>query len=136
MSKYPPLPIMQCDTNCGACCGVVPCTEGEYTAVAAYAQERGIEPLRQGMTCPWYQGGSCAVHPVRPAVCRLFGHTEDMECPRGYNVNLPGPLLRRWAGRVAGASRYLHEIFPGWSLEGLSNALRTRGILSGKRPSN
>ena len=132
MSKYPPLPVMQCDTNCGACCGVVPCTEGEYTAVAEYAASHGLEPVRQGMTCPWYQGGSCAVHEVRPAICRLFGHVEDMECPRGYNNNIPGPLRRKWDSRTKNSERFLHEIFPGWTIDGLGNALKKRSFLAGR----
>lgn len=89
------LPKMRCDDNCGECCSVVACSKPEYDRVIEYARANGIEPLKQGVSCPWYQGGQCAVHPARPAVCRLYGHTESMECPRGYNVNIPLTVERR-----------------------------------------
>lgn len=46
--------------------------------------------LRNGdpLTCGFYQKGRCAVYPVRPFLCRLFGHVESLVCIRGYNRNL------------------------------------------------
>lgn len=108
--KYPQLPVMQCDAGCGECCGVVPCTQGEFEAVSNYAAANGIEPVRQGVTCPWYQQGVCKVHEVRPSLCRLFGHVPEMECSRGYNVNIQGTLLRKWKEKMIRSSRLLHEV--------------------------
>lgn len=125
MAKYPPLPVMQCDPNCGECCGVVPCTQGEFVAVEAYAMENGLTPVAQGLTCPWYQNGGCAVHPVRPAVCRLFGHVPQLECPRGYNVNVGGTLKRKWDEKVQGATKFLHQALDGWSVEELPINLKS-----------
>lgn len=45
--KYPVLPVMQCDPNCGECCGPATCTEGEFQAVANFAAERGLTPIKQ-----------------------------------------------------------------------------------------
>ena len=43
------------------------------------------------MTCRYYQKGKCAIYPVRPFLCRLFGHVPTMICARGYNRNIsPG----------------------------------------------
>lgn len=58
--------------------------------MVTYARERGIRPIDQGLTCPWFQGGRCAVHPVRPMLCRLFGHVPQpqMQCSRGHNRNV------------------------------------------------
>ncbi len=117
MPKYLTLPAMQCDTNCGLCCGVVACTQGEYEAVQNYASEHGLSPVAQGLTCPWYQSGQCAVHDARPAVCRLFGHTERLECPKGYNVNVSGVLLRKYNERIKAATRVLHEAISGWTID-------------------
>lgn len=121
MPKYLALPVMRCDTNCGLCCGVVACTQGEYDAVDAYALQHGLSPITQGLTCPWYQAGQCAVHEVRPAVCRLFGHTERLECPKGYNVNVGGVLLRKYNARIKSATRVLHEAIAGWSVDSLKH---------------
>lgn len=106
------LPIMQCDPGCGECCGPALCTEQEYQQVVGYARNRGIEPLRQGMTCPFYQGGTCSVYEARPFVCRLFGHSEKLTCCRGYNVNIPArreQQLRRDYEKRGPTTRFLHE---------------------------
>lgn len=29
------------------------------------------------------------MYPVRPFMCRLFGHSPAMVCDRGHNVNIP-----------------------------------------------
>lgn len=104
------LPTMQCDDGCGACCGPVPVTEAEYERVGRYAKEHGIEPLHDtGLTCPWYQGGRCAVHPARPLACRVFGHTPRLQCCRGYNTDVPDRKIRRAVQRNGVPTRLLHE---------------------------
>lgn len=109
------LPPMRCDAGCGECCGVAPCSTSEYDRVATYAKLHGITPQRQGSTCPYYIDGTCSVYDARPAVCRLFGHVEDLECPRGYNVNVTnaGVLKRVRAILLDGGgileNRTLHE---------------------------
>lgn len=128
MPKYPSLPVMQCDSNCGDCCGPVSATEGEFATIEQYASEHGLTPARQGLTCPWYQRGECAVHEVRPALCRLFGHTPKMACPRGYNVNISGTLLRKWNTKVSGGARLLHEAIEGWTFEDLKTADRRSAL--------
>lgn len=89
------LPSMRCDDGCGECCGPVVCSQPEYDAVLAYAAEHGVEPVDQGVTCPWFQGGRCAVHEARPTTCRLYGHVDGMRCPRGYNANVTLTVERR-----------------------------------------
>lgn len=111
MSRYK-LPVMQCDDGCGKCCGPVLCQDHEYKRVVGFAANRGIEPVRQGMTCPWFQDGRCQVYDARPHACRLFGHCEGMVCCKGYNVNVPEKIVSRImrdylaAGQV---DRMLHE---------------------------
>lgn len=107
------LPVMQCDDGCGECCGIVPATQKEFDRVMDYAAEHGIKPAHQGKTCPWFQEGRCTVYEVRPLVCRLFGHTRLMTCPRGYNVNIPDRKVRRAVERQGRADRVLHEALPG-----------------------
>lgn len=123
MPKYPPLPTMQCDPNCGECCGPVNCTEGEYQAITEYASNHGIEPVDQGITCPWYQDGVCKVHPVRPAICRMFGHVERLRCCKGYNVNMSSALVRKWHAKLKNATRWLHESLEGWTPDRLIHDL-------------
>lgn len=114
----PLLPKMRCDAGCGLCCGVAPASQGEYDSVMAYARKNGVTPKRQGTKCPFYQGEpgaeTCAVYPARPSVCRFFGHTPMMDCPKGYNANV-GPRAERfiaitWSKQRKGQpERLLHE---------------------------
>lgn len=117
LPQYPKLPKMKCDAGCTHCCTISGGTEQEFQAVMEYARKHGITPLRQGLKCPWYQDGRCAVYPVRPILCRIYGHFDDpmLTCPRGYNVNINPKEQRRIMRRtytkesLAGGPRWLHE---------------------------
>jgi Fe-S-cluster containining protein len=110
------LPTMGCDKGCDFCCTIAPASQSEYDKVLAYAAEHGIKPRVQGVLCPWFQGGRCTVHPVRPLVCRVFGHAPDLRCPRGHTRLAPVATLvhLRQAHRrlcpTPGRARYLHDI--------------------------
>jgi len=108
---------MRCDTGCGQCCGVVPATETEFRRIERFIAEHGISPAAHtDGTCPFYQGGSCVVHPVRPLVCNLYGHSADplMTCPRGYNVNIPERDAVRMIRANGKTLHVLHELAPNW----------------------
>lgn len=107
------LPTMECTPGCGDCCGVVICHPHEYAAVNAYAKEHGITPKDQGITCPWYQEGTCAVYPVRPFVCQMFGHSKSLVCPHGFNTNIPEKLERRYTKQYGEPTKFLHDVIPG-----------------------
>lgn len=103
---------MRCDKGCGDCCGIVPAPPNEYAAVAAYAKKHGIKPKRQGITCPFYQEGTCAVYPVRPTICRVFGHVPDLSCSRGYNTNVDADIVDKMIMNSGDLkeSQFLHRI--------------------------
>lgn len=69
----------------------------EGRKIARYMVQNEITPLRQGLTCPFFQDSHCAIYPVRPVICRLYGHIPDprMTCPHGYNVDIKPHLIRR-----------------------------------------
>ena len=83
------VPQMRCDEHCGECCGPVACSETEANLIKQFCEDSGIVH-RNGdpLTCSFYQKGRCAVYPVRPFLCRLFGHVGKMVCIRGYNRNI------------------------------------------------
>ena len=102
---------MKCDNGCGDCCGVVPVTVQEYDRVVAYANLHGIVPLTQGVTCPFFQEGTCKVYPVRPRMCQMFGHTAKLKCSRGYNTNvLSDREVQREMKRNGKPNRMLHGV--------------------------
>lgn len=108
------LPAMRCDIGCGKCCGPVGASPAEFEQISEYVRANGITPLRQGKTCPMFQAGGCAIYPVRPAVCRLYGHVPEMRCPIGYNVNIPATaaerILTRYARTMPPGPRFLHAL--------------------------
>lgn len=108
---------MQCDPGCGLCCGIAPATEEELSRIKSYVKLKGITPVDQGITCPVYLNGTCAVYPVRPLACKLFGHTARMACPHGYNVNMPEREVLKLIKRNGKAKRKVHDILPGFNLE-------------------
>jgi hypothetical protein len=91
------LPRMHCPDGCGDCCGMIQVCEWEGRQIAAYIVREQITPMKQGTTCPFFQDGRCAIYPVRPVVCRLYGHipVDLMTCPHGYNVNIKPALVDR-----------------------------------------
>ena len=108
---------MRCDEGCGDCCGLIPCTETEFKRVERYVKEKGITPIEHtNGTCPLYQDGKCSVYPVRPLICKLFGHSEAelMQCTRGYNVNIPEREVHRMIAANGLATRTLHDLIPGF----------------------
>ena len=117
VKKLKVIPSMRCDAGCGDCCGVVPATETEFRGIQRFIEHHGIVPAASlDGTCPFYQNGGCAIYPVRPLICRLFGHAADplMTCSRGYNVNVPEQevvLKLRANGRT---THVLHELAPNW----------------------
>lgn len=138
MKKLPVLPPMRCDAGCGKCCGIAPASPDEYRAVVRYAKEHNITPKKQGLTCPFYQGGTCAVYPVRPVMCRVFGHSEDLSCPHGYNTNVDQAIVD---GMITAQgdpkeATMLHQALIDWGLatdmedmlSGLPTALRALGV--------
>jgi hypothetical protein len=113
MKKRFPLPTMQCDSGCGDCCGPVLCRQDEFRAVLELAAAKGVDPVRQGETCPWYQGGGCTVYEARPEICRLFGHSPRLVCSRGYNVNIP-PMVEKRIMSGYEPVMLLHQVFDDW----------------------
>ncbi len=92
-----------CDA-CGArCTDGVPLLEPEYAAIRAFlaspagAEARRVELEEKRLPYPgteredgvFYtacrfrdtERGRCSIYPVRPTVCRMFGHVEWLPCP-------------------------------------------------------
>lgn len=109
MKKLKVLPPMACDSDCGACCGYAPATTTEFHRIVRYAKDNKIIPMNQGAACPFYQGGICAVYPVRQLSCRLFGHVKGMACQRGYNVNIDDRQALRMARSNGRATHLVHH---------------------------
>jgi len=136
--KLPLFPSMQCDDGCGACCGPAPITDAELAQLRAYIEKHNVPVVEQGITCPLYQNGRCAVYEVRPLVCRAFGHVEGMECRRGYNKNIPTEQAARLFDEQGPATHITHELLlmrnPMLTLEGVLQRALSQFSASGLPP--
>jgi uncharacterized protein len=104
-------PCNGCD-ECGArCVAGVPMLRPEFEAIRDYLAgpegEEARQVERQGKEVPYpgtdeadgayytacrfrdLERGRCSIYPVRPLVCRLFGHVEWLPCPIG---KIPAPV--------------------------------------------
>lgn len=102
--------------NCGACCGPVPAQPEEVRRIRAFIKEHPevLEVVEDsetsGLYCPfrdWHKR-LCAVYPVRPMMCRLFGVISGVECRNGNSANLDGRLFL--AGHTLGKAVVLMDV--------------------------
>lgn len=88
----------------GLCCGPVPITSQELVKI-----KKGIKRMtlkdrlaleqqhRFFGTCIFYdlKNDKCGIHPIRPSICRVFGHYENLICFRE-----PGAAsTKKWAAK-------------------------------------
>ena len=93
MSRRTDLPDMPLCNGCGACCGPVSARPDEIKRIKRYTKDHDIEwkapELQEGtisFACgflrPQDDGSfNCAIHAVRPWLCRAFGVIDEMPCP-------------------------------------------------------
>jgi Fe-S-cluster containining protein len=81
---------LPCSTCHADCCGIVPLSAHRLAAIEKHlasvpAEEYAVlkAQKRGKLTCAFVdtRNWTCAVYPVRPALCEIFGRTEGAECP-------------------------------------------------------
>jgi hypothetical protein len=106
-----------CDGCGGRCIDGFEVTRQEWEAVKSYLATRPESEVRrvreQKKTLPWpgaeefgatvtycpfrdLERGECSVYPVRPTVCRFFGHTQWLPCPIGAVEQVPEDAPAIW----------------------------------------
>jgi len=118
------LPPIQCDSGCGECCGPAMCTDREYREISAHMARHGIKAVQQGIVCPMYQRGACAIYAVRPLICRTYGHFAGLPCGRGYRSKARPESERKIlpVEYVKAATRCVHEM--AYSIDELDHEVR------------
>lgn len=79
---YKEIPSFSCLLGCTGCCGPIPFTSSEWSRVRDKKKASGID-------CPYSLQGRCDIYDERPFICRLFGASEDLKCPRGCRPDKP-----------------------------------------------
>lgn len=84
-------------TNCGECCGPVPITYNDYARISNYLKGNGyarevVRRKHKPLNCVFRddEQKKCAIYPVRPMVCRLFGVAIRLQCPNGNSAQIDG----------------------------------------------
>jgi Fe-S-cluster containining protein len=73
--------IPACNGWCAESCGPVAMSTGEWNRIKRTGHDTKV---RDTMTCPLLSPtGRCKVYTVRPLICRLWGATKEMRCPKG-----------------------------------------------------
>ena len=76
------IPSFECEPGCHDCCGPVT-TSSEEMARLPLKSEVEHEAALADLSCPHLGENGCEVYMERPLICRLFGTTPRLACPRG-----------------------------------------------------
>lgn len=102
MTHIPVLNALPCSSCKSECCGPVPLTEARLGEINQHLQGLGREEVRRlsrqkrsALTCKFVdtQSNTCAIYPVRPQLCRIYGRVEKMICPKVGRVVDPLPQI-------------------------------------------
>lgn len=76
------IPVMECVPGCHDCCGPVLATIDEIRRLPAKTSKQREAALDE-LNCVYLDSCGCQIYQDRPLICRLFGTTEKLPCPRG-----------------------------------------------------
>jgi uncharacterized protein len=76
------IPIFMCEPGCHDCCGPVTASTYEMAQLPVKTEEEHHVAL-ENFSCPHLGEKGCMVYTERPLICRLFGTTPRLACPRG-----------------------------------------------------
>lgn len=86
------IPTFTCEPGCHDCCGPVTASSEELLMLPVKSDAEHAAALAE-WNCPYLiaQGGEqgCTVYAERPLICRLFGTTPRLACPRGRGPAVP-----------------------------------------------
>lgn len=83
------IPSFECEKGCHDCCGPVTTSSEEMSRLPVKSDAEHDAALNE-FNCVHLGPQGCEVYTERPLICRLFGTTPTLPCPRGrapeYNV--------------------------------------------------
>ena len=88
------IPSFDCKPGCADCCGPFDLSRLEFYRCVK-ASGRTVESIRlqieknakqKILSCPLLdkKTNRCSIYTARPAICRIFGTTKELQCPHGY----------------------------------------------------
>lgn len=76
------IPTFACEPGCHDCCGPVTTSSEEMARLPVKSDEEH-ELALSNLCCPHLGEKGCQVYTERPLICRLFGTTPRLACPKG-----------------------------------------------------
>ncbi|UOG93494.1 MAG: YkgJ family cysteine cluster protein [Candidatus Thiothrix sulfatifontis] len=76
------IPAFACEPGCHDCCGPVTASSEEIAELPVKSEAEHAEALAD-WRCPYLGEQGCTVYAERPLICRVFGTTLRLACPRG-----------------------------------------------------
>lgn len=106
LAVYNKIPSIECKGLCHESCTIAPASKIEVKRVkeifpgrSPFNYEGVLDKIKaEGdvPSCKALKGGRCSIYRYRPAICRLFGVAEGLECPFGC---VPSKYLTREEAR-------------------------------------
>jgi hypothetical protein len=82
------IPRFDCIPGCQDCCGPVTASSEELARLPVKSEAEHDAALAE-YNCVHLGPNGCEVYDQRPLICRLFGTTPRLPCPRGRGPELP-----------------------------------------------
>lgn len=80
---YASLPELECRGQCYDSCGPITMTKLEFRRIERVGHHSIGLDLERFRCTALSEDNRCTVYPLRPAICRLWGMTEAMQCTYG-----------------------------------------------------
>ncbi|NOY71241.1 MAG: YkgJ family cysteine cluster protein [Gammaproteobacteria bacterium] len=81
------IPSFKCEPGCHDCCGPVTTSSVEMARLPVKSEAEHTAALAD-FSCPHLGESGCEVYEERPLICRLFGTTPSLICPRGQRPDI------------------------------------------------
>jgi hypothetical protein len=82
------IPAFECVPGCHDCCGPVTTSSIEMANLPVKSEAEHDAALA-ALSCPHLGPRGCQVYDERPLICRVFGTTPALPCPRGRRPPTP-----------------------------------------------
>ena len=76
------IPEFACEPGCHDCCGPVTASSEEMARLPLKSEAEHATALAE-LNCPHLGPKGCEAYLERPLICRLFGTTPKLACPKG-----------------------------------------------------
>lgn len=99
------IPRFACVPGCHDCCGPVTASSEELARLPVKSDAEHEAALAE-YNCVHLGPQGCTVYDQRPLICRLFGTTPNLPCPRGQGPETPiEPAVERQVHRLIASTR-------------------------------